>query len=296
MTDSTHTKPQMSLQERVYRLVQTVPDETPIERFADQFLLSMIALSVLMFILATVPSLWQANQTLFKGFEAVAVTVFTIEYGMHLYACTHDPRYKEKGAFWGRIRYAFTFMMLVDLLAILPTYLTFLGSELAILRILRLFRLARILKVNRYSSALTDVQAAWEKKAPELAIAATLMLTLIIITSTLLFFVEESQHGGERFTSIPDTMWAAVAVVSPLGYDGYYPKTMMGRTLMMFISVFGVAFVALPAGIFAGAFATQLNASQEEVATEMIEASGSAELSCPHCGKLVKLHSEHTLV
>lgn len=289
----TRSRASMSTKERIYRLVEPVSNQNSIEQFVDYFLMIMIAVSVFTFIIGTVPEIQAQYGGLIYAIEIFAVGIFTIEYLLRLYTCTVNPTYSDP--IWGRIRFALTPMMLVDLLAIMPFYLTFVGGELLVLRILRLFRLVRILKVNRYSSALTAINEAWRKKGPELIIAASMMLTLIVIAATLLFFVEEGHHDGERFTSIPDTLWAAVAVVSPLGYDGYFPNTLLGRALMMIIAIFGVAFVALPAGIFAGAFSAQLS---EAVNKESVQASApqtatiSAEMTCPHCGKPVALHSQ----
>ncbi|MGB1253020.1 MAG: ion transporter [Candidatus Promineifilaceae bacterium] len=283
----------LTIRERIYRLVEPVSNPTRVEQFVDYFLLVMIAISVLTFIIGTVPEVDAQYGELLGAFEILAVTVFTLEYLLRLYACTIDPKYSDP--LWGRIRYALTPMMVIDLLAILPFHVAAVGGELFVLRILRLFRLARVLKVNRYSSALTAIGAAWRKKGPELIIAASMMLTLIVIAATLLFYAEQGHHDGERFTSIPDTLWAAVAIVSPLGYDGYFPNTVVGKSLMMIISVFGVAFVALPAGIFAGAFSAQLTEvfrQEEAEAIALAKASDAAHaatgVECPHCGKVVE--------
>lgn len=290
-------KGHLTTKQRIYRLVEPVDDSTPIEQFVDYFLMVMIVISMFTFILGTVPEVEAQYGTWIDLFELVAVVVFTIEYVLRLYACTLDPQYQHP--VWGRIRFALTPMVMIDLLAIMPFYLAFIGGELLILRILRLFRLARILKVNRYSSALTAISGAWREKGPELLVAASMMLTLIVIAATLLFYAEEGHHNGERFTSIPDTLWAAVAVVSPLGYDDYYPNTAIGRGLMMLIAISGVAFVALPAGIFAGAFSAQLAEATKkakavaDMAEQKSADSNSADIACPHCGKPIALHTEY---
>ncbi len=275
------------IKHKAFRLVESVENATPIERAVDIFLLIAIFVSVVFFIIGTVPAIATEYAMLIAVADVVAVAIFTLEYMIHLWACTVNEGYRHP--FFGRIRYALKPMMMVDLLAILPFFLSMFGGHFLILRILRLFRVARILKINRYSSALTAIRRVLHDKRPELLISISMMLTLIILTSTLLFYVE-SDIEGTVFTSIPAAMWTSVASVTPLGFAQAYPETIIGRVLMMLTAIFGVGTFALPSGIFASGFSEQLK-SVRDTSTQ----TSRLPVVCPHCNHVIDAQRTHKL-
>lgn len=277
MIDQSHSQ----LKRRVFRLVEPAANSTPLERAVDILLLTIIIISTITFVIGTVPSVMEQYGVLLRWIEIITVIIFTLEYVAQLWSCTITNGHEHP--VWGRLRYALKPIIMIDLFAILPFFLSAFGSHLLVLRVLRLFRIFRILKINRYSSALTAIRVVMREKGPELIIAISMMLTLILITSTLLFYAE-SDVPGTVFTSIPATMWTSVASLTPLGFGAAYPTTLVGQGLMMLTAIFGVGAVALPSGIFASGFSAYIreshNSSRKFTDPQQ---QVQATIVCPHC-------------
>jgi voltage-gated potassium channel len=118
----------------------------------DIFILGLISINVIAVVLETIPSLSRNYANLFLYLEWFSVIVFSIEYLARLWSCSSSPKYKKP--YLGRVKYIFSPMAIIDLLAILPFYLTFIQADLRVHRALRLARIFRIFKVGRYSEAL----------------------------------------------------------------------------------------------------------------------------------------------
>jgi len=180
-----------------------------------------------------------------------------------------DPRYR--GSVLGRLRFVLTPLAIVDLLAVLPFYLGALWLvDLRFLRAVRLVRMIRITKVARYSSALRLLARVARNRKPELVITTGLMLILLVVASCLMFDLEHEVQP-EVFGDIPSTMWWAVATMTTVGYGDTYPVTAAGKVLGGVVSILGIAFFALPAGILGSGFVEEVQKDREP-------------LRCPHCG------------
>jgi len=220
-------------------------------RAFDLFILSLISLNVVALVLETVRPIYQAWSALFNGFEVASVLIFTVEYIVRLWCCIEDPRYRHPVK--GRLRYAVSFFGLIDLLAILPFYLPFIGGDFRFVRAVRLFRLFRVLKLARYSFALSSVKGVLLKKREELLCTLFLLVLLLLFSSSLMYYVEgEAQPNA--FSSIPMAMWWGVATLTTVGYGDVYPVTAIGKMLGSVIAVLGIGLFALPAGLIGGAY------------------------------------------
>lgn len=245
-------------------------DDLP-SRVFDVFIMTLISLNVIAVILETVESLSSQYKLFYWIFEIFSVSVFTIEYLLRLLTCTTDNRFKSP--FKGRIRFAVTPLSLVDLMAILPFYLPMIiPIDLRFIRALRLFRLFRLFKMARYSEALKTLRNVLKGKKEELLIAIFSVLILLVISSSLMYFVE-NEAQPDAFSSIPAAMWWGVATLTTVGYGDVYPITPIGKFLGAIIALLGIGMFALPAGILASGFA------------EEIQKRRGKQRICPHCGR-----------
>ncbi len=206
-------------------------------------------------------------------FECVSVALFTVEYLARVWACTADPRYASP--LWGRVRFVFTPLALVDLAAILPFYLTALTADLRMLRLLRLFRLFRTAKLARYTTAVDTFVAVFREKKEEMGLAFTVMLFLILFAASAIYFAEH-QVQPDKFPDIPSAMWWAIVTLTTVGYGDVYPVTAAGKSVAAVVAVLGIAMFALPAGILGAGF------------TEEVQRRRRAQpRRCPHCGHVL---------
>lgn len=228
--------------------------------------MGLIALSVTAVTLETVAPLSERYRNLFLGFEIFSVGVFTIEYGLRLWSITTVKKYSDP--IFGRLRFATTAYMIIDLLAILPFFAGALLFDLRFLRALRLFRFGRVLKFSRYSSSLRTMGLVMNRKKPELIITFSATTILLFVSGSLMYFVEH-QAQPEKFSNIPETLWWAVITLTTVGYGDVYPVTPLGKLLTGIIALLGIGLFALPASILASGFL------EEQFDSRV----------CPHCGE-----------
>lgn len=216
-------------------------------------LLVCIGASVTSVVLESVASIRGQYGAMFDVINAVVVAVFLAEYALRIWTCVESPLYENP---WlGRLRYAFTPMMIVDLLAIAPAFLIGIGFDSRSLRLFRTIRLFRVLKVARYVRALDTIRQVLIVKREQLVMAIGIVLFLLLVTSSIMFELEHDAQP-ESFSSIPATMWWAVASLTTVGYGDIYPITPLGKMLAAVSAVLGVGLVALPAGILASGFSS----------------------------------------
>jgi len=251
-------------------------------RVTTYAIMGLIVVSFLAILLETVDGLGERYRTLFGRFEIFVIAVFTLEYLLRLWSCTADPAYARPIA--GRLRFAGRFLNLVDLAAILPFYLAFLGIDL---RMLRLFRLLRIFKLLRHFEAARILPDVIRRKRQELTISGALVLILLMISATLVYGVEHEAQP-DKFSSIPDAMWWAIATLSTVGYGDIAPVTGLGRFFGGIIAVLGIGMFALPAGILAQGFDEAMREARERKAEARRAAAGHGPSRCPHCGKTLE--------
>lgn len=163
-------------------------------------------------------------------------------------------------------------MAIIDLLAILPFYLPFVGVDLRLLRMLRLLRIFRLFKIARYLKALNLMKRVFSKKKEELIIALIFTIFLLLIASTLMYYVE-NEVQPENFSSIPETMWWGIATLTTVGYGDIYPISGLGQILGGVIAIIGIGLFALPTGILAAGFSEELSQVKFK------------ENNCSTCGK-----------
>jgi voltage-gated potassium channel len=219
------------------------------------FLFVLILASVVVVILETVQSIYAPNEALFRAFDVFTVGVFTVEYVARLWACTADPKYAHPVT--GRLRYAFSFYGVVDVLAVAPFYVDLLLPvallDMRFLRVLRLMRFARVLKIGRYSEALDRLKDVFRAKKADLGVAFMGVAVVLVLASSLMYHVENAAQP-EQFSSIPAAMWWGISALTTVGYGDIQPITPLGKVLGGSIQLLGIALFALPAGILAAGY------------------------------------------
>ncbi|HOA74147.1 MAG TPA: ion transporter [Phycisphaerae bacterium] len=246
------------------------PEDCPLSRAIDLLLLMLIISNVAAVMLETVDWIAVAWRSWFRAFELLSVTVFTLEYVLRVWSATADPRFAKP--ITGRIRFAVQPLLIIDLLAFLPFYLAAVPLDLRTLRALRLLRLARTLKIGRYSESLQSLGRVFVAKREELFTTLLAGLVLLVVASTLIYYVERDRQP-ETFSSIPAVMWWGVATLTTVGYGDMYPETVLGRVIGAAVAVLGIGLFAVPAGILGSGFVEQLHEKKR------------AKRTCPHCGK-----------
>ena len=254
-----------------YRMIHVAEPGDRASFAVDIFIQFLIITNVISVILETIEPLYQPYRLFFDGFDLFSVIIFSFEYILRVWSYTEDPHYKHP--IKGRLKLIKEPMLIIDFLAIAPFYLMqFVQIDLRFVRMLRLVRLLRILKMARYIKALQTISQVVILKKEELFISVFAFLMVLIITSSVIYLVEYP-HQPEIFSSIPATMWWAMAALTTVGYGDILPITPLGKFLGAFASFFGIAIFALPTGI--------LVSGMIQLATHKKERSKF----CSHCKK-----------
>ncbi len=280
------------LKKRVWEILDVAPEGDRVSQIESTIMFSLILLNATALILSTVEALNESYSVFFTLLEDVSIVLFTLEYLGRLWSCTVLPEYRSP--FLGRLRFAFTLESLIDLLAILPFYLSFVDLDLRMLWLLRLLRIFRLLKLARYSTAVSLLGATIYARRAELIATGLLMFLILMIGSTLMFFAEREAQP-DKFPDIPTAMWWAVITLTTIGYGDVFPITTLGKVIGGFIAIFGIGFVALPTGIISVGFVEELRAFKESQKQNSAEKavdtqdSVSVKYVCPHCGKEIEV-------
>lgn len=213
----------------------------------------LIFYSVACFSIETLPNLSPEVIQFLRYSEIVTVAIFTIEYIYRIYAAQN------------RIKFIFSFYGLIDLVAILPFYLSF-AVDLRTLRLIRILRLLRIFKLVRYNQAASRFSKAIFLAKEELIIFTLASLVMLFLAAVGIYHFEH-QAQPEVFRSIFDSLWWAVATLTTVGYGDIYPITIGGRLFTFLVLMLGLGLVAVPTGIVASSLSAvrrQQNTTSDE--------------------------------
>lgn len=226
-------------------------------RAFDIGLLVAILVNTVLVIIETIQPINEAYGSVLYIIEWGFTILFTLEYLLRLYLAHHT------------IRYMVSFFGLVDLLAILPTYIELLVAGphyLAIIRALRLLRLFRVFKLTRYIRAASNIRKALRASAAKITVFLGTVLVMVLFLGAVMYLIEGPEHG---FDNIPISMYWAINTITPISESGLSAQTIPGRALAAFLMIAGYAILAIPTGI---------------VSSEITRASGTVgERVCSNC-------------
>jgi voltage-gated potassium channel len=261
----------MTFRRRLYVTLEPFENGGLFERIFEYALVLIISLNILAIILESVPEYDLAYGSYLRAFERFSIIFFTVEYVARLYAIVENPKFSHPVK--GRLAYMVTPLAIIDLLAFLPFYLTFIGY-LRFLRIFRLMALFRMVKIARYLHALDLFKRVMRDRKEQLVLTFIFLLFVLVIISFAMFYVEHDEQPGV-FTSIPATMWWGVTTLTTVGYGDMVPITALGKFLAGVFAISSVALLALPAGILSSGFFEAMHENSNP---------DKETKKCPHCG------------
>jgi len=218
----------------------------------DVWLLVFILLSCLIVLLESVPSIYAAYGSVLYVLEWVFTITFSIEYMLRVYAAKNRLKYIT--SWWG----------IIDLLAILPTFIGIFYHNLAYLRqirVLRLIRVFRVFKLKKYVTGGNIMMIALEKSRPKI-ISFVLFVILVATVLGSIMYVIEGQGTG--FETIPDSIYWAIITLTTVGYGNVVPATILGKMIATFIMILGYGIIAVPTGIVSAEMAKQKHDKTED--------------------------------
>lgn len=225
----------MAIKQRLYNVV--FESDTEAGKRFDVFLLWIILLSVLVVMLDSVPEIGTRYAAVFFATEWALTIIFSIEYFLRIWI---SPK---------RLKYLLSFWGFIDLLSILPTYLSLIlsGAQyLLVVRVFRLLRIFRILKLARFNTEAQILIEALKSSAYKLSIFFMAVLSIVTFMGTIIYVVE---GGKEGFSSIPKSIYWAVVTVTTVGYGDIVPQTVLGKFIASLAMITGYVFIAVPTGI-----------------------------------------------
>ncbi|MDD3573017.1 MAG: ion transporter [Eubacteriales bacterium] len=239
------------MRKRIYRIIELSDGSDIWGTLYHYFMMIVIFASI-------VPLAFKRNAEVFSLIDKIAVVIFIIDYLLRLF--TADLKYGSSGVS-PFLRYPFSWMAIIDLLSILPSVAS-LNKGFRLLRIFRLtraFRVFRIFRILRYSKSFKIITAVFRKQKAALLAVMTLALAYILISALVIYNVEPDSFDS-FFTA---AYWATVSLTT-VGYGDIYPVSTMGQVITMISALFGVAVIALPAGIITAGYMNEMETSKEK--------------------------------
>ncbi|WP_407283161.1 ion transporter [Methanolobus sp. WCC1] len=252
--------------------------DTPAGKNFDIILIVSILLSVVAVMLDSVKSFRLAHGDLLYNIEWFFTIIFTIEYLLRM-LCVKS-----------KTKYAISLFGIVDLLAIMPTYLSLFlpGSQfLLVIRILRVLRIFRILKLVKFLDEAELLVSAMKASRRKITVFLFTVLTLVVILGSLMYLIEGEENG---FTSIPFSIYWAIVTLTTVGYGDVVPKTPLGITLSSVIMIIGYSIIAVPTGIVTAEISFASIEEREKKRLKIVcnncgnDKNDSDARFCKHCG------------
>ena len=233
------------MRKRVFEIIEVATEHDKMSHFYDLFMIVLIIISIVPLAIKEPSKVWQT-------IDLICVAIFIIDYVLRL--ITADYKY-DSHSISSFIKYPFSPMAIVDLLSILPSFIL-LNKGFKLLRVLRMARAMRVFrafKTLRYSKSFSIIISVIRRSKESLIAVCTLAIAYIMISALVVFNVEP-----ESFNSFFEAVYWATVSLTTVGYGDIYPVTSTGRVITMISSLFGIAIVALPAGIITAGYMKEL--------------------------------------
>ena len=263
--------------------------ETPLGKWFDIVLMFLIILSVLVVAIETLPDLSEQVKNVLHVIEWILTIFFTMEYVLRLY-CVYRP-----------MKYATSFYGVVDLLSIVPTYLSvFLphGQSLMMIRALRLLRVFRIFKLAAYTRQGNYLVKAIKDSIPKIIFFLFFILLMVCIFGSIMYLIEGEKN--EDFRSIPISIYWAIVTITTVGYGDISPQTGLGQFISSLMMIIGYAIIAVPTGIVTSEMVSgrkDPNEVEDIIAEScmfcMKEGHEADAIHCKYCGELLNPQHEN---
>ena len=264
-----------------YRLHEIIFEaDTPAGKLFDIVLILSIIASVVVVMLDSVAAFDARYGRLFFFLEWIFTLLFTIEYLLRL-SCIGRPA-----------KYAKSFYGIVDLLSILPSYVSLFlpsGKYLLVIRILRLLRVFRILKLVQYVGESNYLQRALWASRRKITVFLLSVFLLMVIFGSVMYIVEGAENG---FTSIPRSIYWAIVTMTTVGYGDISPQTGLGQAIASFVMILGYGIIAIPTGIVTAELAYQQNVSTQACPECSAEGHDVDATHCKFCGAELNPHQD----
>ena len=260
------------LKERLYTVIFEA--DTPAGKLFDVLLFVAILASVALTMLQSVGPIRASHGTLLFVLNMTFTGLFTVEYLLRLWCAKHT------------VRYARSFFGIVDLLAILPVYISWLipGTRFFdVVKVLRMLRIFRVLKMTQYVGDADLLMNALVSSRRKIGIFLVVVMTIVVILGSLMYVIEGDEHG---FTSIPRSVYWAIVTLTTVGYGDLSPQTSLGQSLAALIMIIGYSIIAVPTGIITAELGLS---SAQQKNTRTCTACGHAQhdadaVHCKLCG------------
>ena len=241
---------------RLWEILEKGNENDKVSVYTDIFLITLIILNITAVLLETVDSIYSVYQFHFLVFERVSTFIFLVEYLLRVWVSVENSsKAKKTSKFITRIKYMCTWPAIIDLLAVLSGLIPMIFE--IDLRILRALRMLRLLKFSRYFKVMNLLLGVL-KEEKQSFLAAMFLLTIAMLIASTGIYIFEKDAQPDKFGSIPEAMWWAVATLTTVGYGDVTPVTAMGKIFGALITIIGIGTVALPSGILASGFSDQL--------------------------------------
>lgn len=239
------------MRQRIYQIIEKSEGNDFFSSLYDYIMILLILLSL-------IPLAFKEESLLFTAIEKITVVVFIVDYIMRW--MTADYKFGEKSVV-SFLRYPFSGMAIIDLLSILPS-VTLLNNGFKILRVFRMIRALRVLRVFkaiRYSKSFEIIYGVLKSSKESLIAVCTLAVAYILISALVVFNVEP-----DSFDTFFDAIYWATVSLTTVGYGDIYPVSALGRVVTMVSSFFGIAIVALPAGIITAGYMSEIQTKKSK--------------------------------
>lgn len=243
---------------KLYRIIFEA--DTPAGKRFDVWLMVMIVASVFTVFLESIPSFSAQYSRLFYTLEWIFTIFFTIEYFLRIYCALRS------------FKYVLSFYGIIDLLSILPTYLSLFipGSQVgAVIRVLRLLRVFRIFKLHSFLQQGDMISRALLRSRKKIAIFLYTVLLMVVVIGAFMYLIEANGPSADQFDSIPRSIYWAIVTITTVGYGDISPSTTLGQFIAALVMIAGYAIIAVPTGIVSAEMAAE---------NRLIRAK-----TCPHC-------------
>jgi len=269
------------VRKKLYRIIFEA--DTPKGKSFDVFLLILIGLSIVAVMLESVPDIQSQYGPYLYIAEWIITFFFSIEYIFRIWVVKRPNKY------------IFSFYGIIDLLAILPSFIGifFAGAQgLMLIRGIRLLRIFRLFKLTRYTSEADTLLRALKASKTKISVFLFAVFTIVIVIGTLMYLVEGEEHG---YTSIPKGIYWAIVTLTTVGYGDIAPATNLGQFIASLVMIMGYGIIAVPTGIVTAEFAREkwtkspitqscLNCLKEDLDPDAI--------FCRHCGEKLEPDSD----